>query len=134
MRLRNKKTRKVLRVGEDVYIRSLDSGSIEVREDFGCGNKIEYFKTFAKMFERYEEVKEPLIKDEKVRKVVRAWAEAIDLRWFKRCVSVSPHTSRLYGQDARGIGYTIELKPSELYGDLIDKKGYTLAELCGEGE
>lgn len=83
-------------------------------------------------WEDFDPKKEPLIKDEKVRKAVRAWAEAIDLRWFKRCVSVSPHTSRLYGQDARGIGYTIELKPSELYGDLIDKKGYTLAELCGE--
>lgn len=77
---------------------------------------------------------EPLIKDEKIRKAVMAWAEALDLRWFKRCGSVNAHTSRLYGQDANGTGYTMELAPNDLYGDSISKKGYTLAELCGEEE
>lgn len=77
---------------------------------------------------------EPLIKDEKIRKAVRAWAEALDLRWFKRCGSVNAHTSRLYGQDANGTGYTMELAPNDLYGNSISKKGYTIAELCGEDE
>lgn len=75
---------------------------------------------------------EPLIKDEEVRKAVRAWAEALDLRWFKRCGPVNARTSRLYGQDAIGTGYTMELEPDDLYGTSISKKGYTLAELCGE--
>lgn len=81
---------------------------------------------------RWTKRKEPLIKDKKIRKAVRAWAEALDLRWFKRCGSVNAHTSRLYGQDANGTGYTMELAPNDLYGDSISKEGYTIAELCGE--
>lgn len=125
MKLRNKKTGKVLRVGEDVYIRSLDSGSIEVREDFGCGNKIEYFKTFAKMFERYEEIKEPLIKDEKVRKAVRAWAEVDAL------VYVEVETD--YRLESVNDDAVIRFD-DPVFKDLPKGRNLTLAELCGDEE
>ena len=119
MKLRNKKTGEI-RV---VHINWFD------------GYPDRYFDSLSEAKEElsnWEDAIEPLIKDEKIRKAVRAWAEALDLRWFKRCASVNPHTTRLYGQDANGIGYTMELVPNELYGNLINKKGYTLTELCGE--
>lgn len=56
-----------------------------------------------------EEMKEPLIKDEKIRKAVRAWAEANgDTITF------------VYGH--KRLNY------------LSDHKTYTIAELCGEEE
>lgn len=131
MKLRNKKTGDVV---EPVGITCIN-GRTFVR--FDDGNGIFKFEahSLAELNEEWEDAPaEPLIKDEKVRKAVRAWAEALDLRWFKRCGSVNAHTSRLYGQDANGTGYTIELAPNDLYGDSISKKGYTIDELCGEEE
>ena len=72
-----------------------------------------------------EEIKEPLIKDEKIRKAVRAWAEANDITE----VNVSSGGYELWGgiDDWRihfGGNPFKNIKPLK----------YTIDELCGEEE
>ena len=76
-----------------------------------------------------EEVKEPLIKDEKVRKAVRAWAEAneISQAQFDRYIS---------GFSASDDGHNI-LSMISFDGFVfmfVDGKIYTIDELCGDEE
>ena len=83
--------------------------------------------------ENYEVVKwrgtNPLIKDEKIRKAVRAWAEACGAKQIK--YSIAPN--QYYDADM-GTGFSIKFltKPVEVY--LEEGKMYTIAELCGEEE
>lgn len=65
------------------------------------------------------EEKEPLIKDEKVRKAVRAWAEANDIE------------AGLYDADTFSIGSDDNFI-SFNNGFADETKIYTIAELCGE--
>lgn len=81
----------------------------------------------------YEVVKwndtEPLIKDEKIRKAVRAWAEACGAKQIK--YSIAPN--QYYDADmGTGFSITFMTKPVEVY--LEEGKTYTIAELCGEEE
>lgn len=72
----------------------------------------------------WEEAKEPLIKDEKIRKAVRAWAEANNY----------PKTMELYynapnfvlRSDISTIEFDKEIEP------LRHGEQHTIAELCGE--
>ena len=68
------------------------------------------------------EPKEPLIKDEKIRKAVRAWAEAngIERVWHK-------YSSCWL----RGKGLKIELE-NEVVD--LEQNNYTIDELCGDEE
>ena len=70
----------------------------------------------------WEKVKEPLIKDEKIRKAVRAWAElcGIDRCYFEH--NEGSFASKWYG---------ISL-PTSKHGEDIESGTYTIAELCGE--
>ena len=74
-------------------------------------------------FEDYKPT-EPLIKDEKIRKAVRAWAEAESEDCY-------------YGENAttlyNGSGDHIEFW-SRPFKDLKPYEHYTIAELCGEEE
>lgn len=78
----------------------------------------------------WEEVKEPLIKDEKIRKAVRAWADAS---------GIEKVTS--YG-DYFWVGFVSENTDSDWKFECNYKgasefkhdKEYTIAELCGEDE
>ena len=73
------------------------------------------------------EPEQPLIKDEKIRKAVRAWAEACGAKQIK--YSIAPN--QYYDADM-GTGFSIKFltKPVEVY--LEEGKNYTIAELCGE--
>lgn len=74
---------------------------------------------------KYDGIKEPLIKDEKVRKAVRAWAE-------------------LVGADSANLANFKKFRAFEyefsIDYDFVDEDGltisnsYTIAELCGEEE
>lgn len=81
--------------------------------------------------EAYKPV-EPLIKDEKVRKAVRAWAEADDLDNFR--------VQNQHFNDCKIIGYTAGINKASFIGfqttiaNADNKKLYTIAELCGEEE
>ena len=113
MKLRNKKTGEIV-TKIDV---SQDNESIWV-----FGSKPCIYTTLAKLNETWEdyESKEPLIKDEKIRKAVRAWAEAngVERVWheYSSCW-------------LRGNGLKIELE-NEVVN--LEQKNYSIAELCGE--
>lgn len=80
-------------------------------------------------YEPGSEPAEPLIKDEKIRKAVRAWAEACGLSY----VVYKQASNEYYDPDTRGA-FAIKFKviPVEVY--LEDGECYTIAELCGEEE
>lgn len=117
MKLRNKKT------GEAVYVdfQIPLSNNHEVLGSYCVAS----LKELNKRFEDYEPA-EPLIKDEKIRKAVRAWAEANKL-------------DELYlannGYEIYGGAYdtVMQFVGEPLPHDNKDKT-YTIEELCGEEE
>lgn len=92
-------------------------------------NKSEFIREAVAAKLEAEMQKEPLIKDEKIRKAVRAWAEACGLSY----VVYKQASNEYYDPDTRGA-FAIKFKviPVEVY--LEDGECYTIAELCGEGE
>lgn len=70
----------------------------------------------------YHPEQEPLIKDEKIRKAVRAWAElcGIDRCYFE-------HNDGSFASKWYGISL-----PTSKHGEDIESGTYTIAELCGE--
>lgn len=85
---------------------------------------LDEYETLAKLNEEWEDYKptEPLIKDEKIRKAVRAWAEANGIeRVWHECASCW----------LRGNGLKIELE-NEVVD--LEQNNYTITELCGEEE
>ena len=80
--------------------------------------------------------KEPLIKDEKIRKAVRAWSEMNDIRFVHMCSRVRKENARIVGQNAVGRTFTMEIANEyEIRVCFKDyKECYTIDELCGEEE
>lgn len=81
---------------------------------------------------KYEPPKEPLIKDEKIRKAVRAWAEANEYDLDKgldytEYVGNYGCSFATYGSDDNEIHFCKKL-------GLEDGRDYTIAELCGEND
>lgn len=117
MKLRNKKTGDIT---NNVY---MYDGLISVYVDEDCSGT---YTTLAELNKEWEDYKpaEPLIKDEKIRKAVRAWAEAENEDCY-------------YGVDAttirNGSGDHIEFW-SRPFKDLKIAQHYTISELCGEEE
>lgn len=72
------------------------------------------------------ELKEPLIKDEKIRKAVRAWAEANDFAKIE-VTHCRKHYLRIMNETT-----DILIEFSCFMDDLLDERVYTIAELCGE--
>lgn len=130
MKLRNKKTNDV----DDVLISAYGiSGDVAVSimdPNKECGYlDLGRYKTLAKLNEEWEDYvpKEPLIKDEKIRKAVRAWWKTIpDAVTDKRVLYKNNHDF------AVGI-YTIYC--GAIYPETLEVgKMYTITELCGEEE
>ena len=72
------------------------------------------------------EPKEPLIKDEKIRKAVRAWAEVNEFR---------PDYEMTYSQDSFGLySWQANIEFNCRIDGLEHNKKYTIEELCGEEE
>lgn len=82
-------------------------------------------------WEDYEPI-EPLIKDEKIRKAIRAWAEADDLDNFRvqnehfNCCKIIGYTEGI--NKASFIGFQTTIAHAD------SKKLYDIAELCGAEE
>ena len=120
MKLRNKKT------GEAVYV---DFQIPLCNNDETLGSySVTSLEALNRSFEDYKPT-EPLIKDEKIRKAVRAWAEAneISQAQFDRYIS---------GFSASDDGHNI-LSMISFDGFVfmfVDGKIYTIDELCGEEE
>lgn len=112
MKLRNKKTGEIWDIGKVLV------------NDYPC------WETLTQICEDWEDVKEPLIKDEKIRKAVRAWAESngFNADYYEFNIKTLPAGTRF------SVGhYDIEFIGFFIY-DLQTENSYTLAELCGEEE
>ena len=125
MKLRNKKTGEV--------VEPLSSGPIDL---YFYLNKYEEnevdrktYQSLAELNSEWEDYKpaEPLIKDEKIRKAVRAWAELIP----SAQVRYDHSDGRFYTHSDYIVPYSISF-PVIL--GLDETKDYTIAELCGEEE
>ena len=77
-------------------------------------------------YEQDSKPTEPLIKDEKVRKAVRAWAESLRLQE----VYCASNGYEIYG----GIDEWVIQFEGEPFPFADKNKIYTIAELCGEEE
>lgn len=126
MKLRNKKTGKVV----DVWSFYDGDDTINIKYFTDDGQVDHKYNSLAELNEEWEdyEPKEPLIKDEKIRKAVRAWAEAVGQEeTFIVSYSNEYHDCCIYVSD---LGSTATI---DIGIDLNIKEGsYTITELCGE--
>lgn len=116
MKLRNKKTGKI------IEIKTVDLVATGQFYD----KIIDRQPSLAKLNKEWEDYKpkEPLIKNEKIRKAVRAWAEALGIER----VSYSCTDGEFYsGDNCIRLGMVNRPEP-------IKSDTYTIAELCGEEE
>ena len=137
MKLRNKKTGEIvdLSVG---YIRDAHNGEfIQIKPVACLEDKGSYlYDTFANLSEDWEDYKpaEPYIKDEKIRKAVRAWAEANGIKEiiiFDHCNN-APYTPVGVVEFAGNAGHLrICFKTDE---KIDTDRIYSVPELCGEEE
>ena len=114
MELRNKKTGEI---GELYYMVATENPA-----------DIAIYRSLNELSDDWKDYKpaEPLIKDEKIRKAVRAWAEANELDE----VYLSSNGYEIYG----GINDTVMQFTSEPFPFADKKETFTIAELCGEKE
>ena len=121
MRLRNKITNKIC----DAEARE---DGIYVKTNFGDGEKWHKYGLgcLGDNWEYYVEPKEPLIKDEKIRKAVRAWAEAC----FIETVEYDEYWVS-FRRDDKTISFKDEGRCLGFY-ELENSGDYTIDELCGE--
>ena len=73
---------------------------------------------------------EPLIKDEKIRKAVRAWAEAVEVNDNK--VAFNRYSNGFSYMENEGLFSNINFDGRAF--NFVDGKLYTIAELCGDEE
>ena len=129
MKIRNKKTGEVFEAFKKApidlyfYLNKYEEGE----NDFDRKT----YQSLAELNDEWEDYapKEPLIKQEKIRKAVRAWAEAneISQAQFDR------NTSRFSGGDA-GHNFLSTISFDGFVFNCEDGEYYTIDELCGEEE
>ena len=127
MKLRNKETGKVQTC--DMVV--ITDGKID--GELASLNKHTFiFRSIEQFNDEYEayEPAEPLIKDEKTRKAVRAWAE---VNLIKDVLYAERPDRSLYALTDMGDD-DISIEIVGWIPTLKDGKEYTIAELCGEEE
>lgn len=128
MRLRNKKTGEIWDIPKMRHptMQEDDISFFVYGKDEG---RLFSYKSLAELNEEWEDYKpkEPLIKDEKIRKAVRAWWKAVpDAITDKRILYKK-------NQDLAVGVYSIYC--GEIYPETLEAgKMYTIDELCGEEE
>lgn len=125
MKLRNKET------GEHGDYQVVSAGYlIRVRN---CDTNESYqYDCIAGFNDNWEDYKpiEPLIKDEKIRKAVRAWAEVNGVKQVTVEKDFSTYT--FYPADTDRVSISVWTEPS--LSNLSKDKVYTIEELCGSEE
>lgn len=119
MRLRNKHTCKITEI-EEVNL-------VVMNDERDCYESFAEYHSLAELNEDWEDCtpKEPLIKDEKIRKAVRAWAEVNDITE----INVASSGYELWG----GIDdWCIHFGGNPFKN--IKPLKYTIDELCGDEE
>ena len=128
MKLRNKKT------GEVWDVWSFYDGRQTINLKYSNNDVVALFEchSLSELNEEWEDYKptEPLIKDEKIRKTVRAWAEADDVKEVTVEKDFSTYT--FYPTDTDRVSISVWTDPS--LSNLSKNRIYTIAELCGEDE
>ena len=131
MKLRNKKTGEICELGHirQAWREEKDGGMGYMLLKANDNNGIIY-NSLAEMMDEWEDYKpaEPLIKDEKIRKAVRAWAEANDVEK----VDYWDSDYEFQGMQS-GSSINFEDNPIETE-DRYGNDEYTITELCGEEE
>lgn len=122
MKLRNKKTGEIIDAGDIFYLSSYGENRMSIRE-------IYRYKSLSKLCEDWEDYTpaEPLIKDEKIRKVVKAWAELFNFKDNIRYMPFQEISGHYLYHPSRSIDIS----------DIEGSKRISLlyhAELCGEEE
>ena len=129
MKLRNKKTGEVGKLHCDMNVIPAKYG---VFEDTDIRGHYWEYDSLAELNEEWEDYTpaEPLIKDEKIRKAVRAWAEAfnVDVAYLAPIGDGSKFVE-LFNEDSDGFE-RIAI-PAE---NIKQEQCYTIDELCGEEE
>lgn len=132
MKLRNKRTGDIWEFDGGFSMKA-SRETTEKAGGRGCSLTC-YAHSLAELNAEWEDAQpaEPLIKDEKIRKAVRAWAEAnyIEKDGYNNCkVEFDGGEHRL-----KWIETSIEFNEITGLENLEDGEVYTIAELCGEEE
>ena len=129
MKLRNKKTGEIVDLAKKAFVKS-HNNQIYVYQDNGL--KFYGYHSLDDLNREWEDYKpeEPLIDDVKVRKAIKAWADA------NKIDNHSVETLEFDSGEHRlkWINTYIEFNESEALDDLEDGMTYTLDELCGDEE
>ena len=138
MKLRNKKTGEIT---ECCFVsQSIQAATVKLRLadqtkylDPACDENdyiLGIYNTLAELNEEWEDykLKEPLIKDEKIRKAVRAWAE---MHCFEDKMIRYMELQGIRGHYLSCCLYSIDIPDID---GLADCGYYTIAELCGDEE
>ena len=123
MRLRNKKT------GAIVYVNKLGLSYNQVNTPFDLG----LYNSLAELNAEWEDYtpQEPLIKDEKIRKAVMAWAKLNGIKEIIHKFDIGRNECCSYIHDVNCEMLEIGFKEKLPLGD---NALYTITELCGEEE
>lgn len=129
MKLRNKKTGEI--VNSDDYMLSIGRNGIALRT-LDDSRKDYTYKSLAEFVEEWEDYtpKEPLIKDENIRKVVRLCAYI----WGANKILVIKSGSRIEFSDGSPNMRYVSFMYAEWQDEIEDRTYYTITELCGEEE
>ena len=132
MKLRNKKTGEVFE--------SFKRGPIDLYfypNEYKGGDDIERetYQSLAELNDEWEDYapKEPLIKDEKIRKSIRAWADANSRDLF-RVINEHFNCCKIIGYTDGGNTSCDKIEFSTTIACADKNYYYTIAELCGEEE
>lgn len=131
MKLRNKKTGEIIDL-EIANIKAQFGGISVIPEPAKLGGDEYVYHSLAELNSEWEDYKpkEPLIKDEKVRKAVRAWAEANDMKpdVIVRCGKFDD------GFETRDNSIEFDCSSYDVLRGVERGRDYTIDELCGEEE
>lgn len=107
-------------MGGNMRLRNKQTGEVIILIDHIFDN----YKSLAELNKEWEDYKpaEPLIKDEKIRKAVRAWADAVNIQscYYRNGCFYTAFYDMSVDEDKLGID--------------VRNGDYTIAELCGEEE
>lgn len=90
-------------------------------------------ETLARSWEYYVDPKEPLIKDEKIRKAVRAWADANSRDLF-RVINEHFNCCKIIGYTDGGNASCNKIEFGTTIASADKNYYYNIEELCGEEE
>ena len=136
MKLRNKKTGKIVDVESLGHAESLKKNGYQVTLSWATEYEnlaqCKDYNSLAELNEDWEDVggtnatNMPLIKDEKIRKAVRAWAEACGLSSVEVYLSFFDRFLT-FKSGVKVISFQVETPKELKFGEK-----YTITELCGE--